>query len=167
MSKFTYYRNIMLSIICIVFGVCIGYVNLTQQNSGFPNKSHLVEKSGYVDWVQSYKYGIRFSYVDDPLNFNYPSKSDGQGVVEKALLGSDGNLVTILYEAEDDHSPIYSEKVYNDFFELMVGDKLVRSYSESERAWKSDNKLMPFIMAFFLLGGPFIWWKSNKEYKNA
>ena len=165
MTKFTYYRNLSLSVICIALGLAIGFVNLNQVNSGFPFKSDLVEKSGLVDWVQAYDYGIRFGFVNDPMNFNYPSKSNGQGVVEESLLKSKDQLVTILFEASDTHSPIYSSKIYYDFFELKVNGLLIRSYEESEQAWKSDNKLTPFIVALFLIGGTYVWRKTKKEYK--
>ncbi|PCK32996.1 hypothetical protein [Pseudoalteromonas piscicida] len=165
MTKFTYYKNLFLSAIGITLGLSIGFVNLNQVNSGFPFKSSLVEKSGFVDWVQAYDYGIRFGFVNDPMNFNYPSKSNGQGAVEQALLKSKGQLVTILFEASDTHSPIYSSKKYYNFFELKVNGQLVRSYEESEQAWKLDNKLTPFIVALFLIGGIYIWRKTKKEYK--
>lgn len=165
MSKFTYFRNLALSVISIVLGLCIGVVQLTQENSGFPYRDNLTEKSGLVDWVQEYKYGIRFAFLDDPLNFNYPSKSDGQGIVKESLVNSKGQVVTILYDSSDTSSPIYSSKVYHDFFELEVGGKVVRSYSQSEKAWKSDNKLTPFIVALFSLGGLYIWRKTRKAYK--
>ncbi|MBB1481450.1 hypothetical protein H5186_18625 [Pseudoalteromonas sp. SG41-2] len=165
MTKFKYYRNLSLSVICIALGLAIGFLNLNQVNNGFPFKSHLVEKSGLVDWVQAYDYGIRFGFVNDPMSFNYPSKSSGQSVVEESLLKSKDQLVTILFEASNTHSPIYSSKIYYDFFELKVNGLLVRSYEESEQAWKSDNKLTPFIVALFLIGGTYIWRKTKKEYK--
>lgn len=151
----------------MVLGLCIGFAHLNQVNSGFPFKDDLIKKSGLVKWVQEHKYGIRFGFVDDPMNFNYPSKSDGQGVVKDSLIKSKGQIVTILYDAADTHSPIYSSKVYHDFFQLTVDDLLVRSYSESEKAWKSDNKLTPVIVALFLIGGLYLWRKTKKEYKVA
>ncbi|MFY8327220.1 hypothetical protein [Pseudoalteromonas sp. ZZD1] len=165
MTKLTYYRNLCLSVISIALGLVIGFVNLNQVNSGLPFKTDLVEKSGFVNWVQAYDYGIRFGFVDDPMNFNYPSKSNGQSIVEESLLNSKDQLVTILYETSDTHSPIYSSKVYYDFFELKVNGLLVRSYEDSEQAWKTDNMLTPFIIALFLIGGIYIWRKTKKEYK--
>ena len=165
MTKFTYYKNLSLSVISIALSLAIGFVNLNQVNSGFPFKSDLVEKSGLVDWVQAHDYGIRFGFVNDPMNFNYPSKSNGQGIVEESLLKSKDQLVTILFEASDTHSPIYSSNIYHNFFELKVNGLLVRSYEESEQAWKSDNKLTPLIVALFLFGGTYIWRKTKKEYK--
>ena len=91
--------------------------------------------------------------------------SNGQGIVEESLLKSKDQLVTILFEASDTHSPIYSSNIYHNFFELKVNGLLVRSYEESEQAWKSDNKLTPFIVALFLIGGTYIWRKTKKEYK--
>ena len=42
---------------------------------------------------------------------------------------------------------------------------MIDYYEESEQAWKSDNKLTPFIVALFLIGGTYIWRKTKKEYK--
>ena len=164
MTKSTYYKNLFVSIISIVLGLTIGFVNLNQVNSGFPFKSDLVEKRGFVEWVEAYDYGIRFGFVNDPMHFNYPSKSNGQDVVETTLLNSKNHIVTILYEATDSHSPIYSSTIYYNFFELSVNGQLVRSYEESEQAWTSDNKLTPLIVALFLIGGVYIWRKTKKDY---
>lgn len=164
MSKITYYRNLLLAAVSMVLGLCIGFFQLTQVNSGFPFKEELREKSGLVSWVQKHKYGIRFGFVNESMNFNYPSKADGQDVVKDSLMNSEGKIVTILYDATDTHSPIYSSKVYHDFFQLSVDGLLVRSYAESEKAWRSDNKLMPIIVALFLLGGIYIWRKTKKQY---
>ena len=167
MSKFTYYRNLILAIVCLFLGVSIGYVQLTQVNGGFPYKEDLAKREGFVDWVQEYEYGIRFAFADDEYNFNYPSKSDGQGIVYDSLLNSKGQRVEVLFEPREGTKPIYTDKEFHDVFDIKVGDNVVRSYAESDKAWKSDNLLMPFILALFLIGGPYIWWKTKKEFKNA
>jgi hypothetical protein len=167
MSKFTYYRNLILAIVCLFLGVSIGHVQLTQVNGGFPYKEELSKREGFVDWVQEYEYGIRFSFVDDKYNFNYPSKSDGQGIVYDSLLNSKGQKVEVLFEPREGTGLIYADKEFHDVFDIKVGGNVVRSYAESEKAWKSDNLLMPFILALFLIGGPYIWWKTKKEFKSA
>ncbi|MFB2734656.1 hypothetical protein [Shewanella mangrovisoli] len=167
MSKFTYYRNLILAAVCLFFGVSIAYVQLTQVNGGFPYKEDLAIREGYVDWIQKYDYGIRFAFVGDKYNFNYPSKSNGQSIVYDSLIDSKGVLVEVLFEPGDRTKPIYTVKEFHDVFEIKVGENVVRSYAESEKAWKSDNLLMPFIVVLFLFGGPYIWWKTKKEFKNA
>lgn len=167
MSKFTYYRNLMLAAACLFFGVSIMYVQLTQVNGGFPYKEDLAIHEGYIDWVQKHDYGIRFAFVNDKYNFNYPSKSNGQGIVYDSLINSKGVQVKVLFEPRDGTKPIYTVKEFHDVFEIMVGENIVRSYAESENDWKSDNLLMPFVVVLFLFGGPYIWWKTKKEFKNA
>lgn len=62
MTKFTYYRNLSLSVICIALGLAIGFVNLNQVNNGFPFKSHLVEKVvlliGFKHTIMEYASGL-------------------------------------------------------------------------------------------------------------
>jgi hypothetical protein len=167
MSKLTYYRNIILSILSIILGVCIGYVQLTQENGGFPYKDDLSKREGFINWVQEYDYGIRFGFVDDPYNFDYPSKSDGQGIVYDSLLNSEGYKVAILFEPRETKKPIYTDKEFHNVFEVEVNDNIIRSYAESEKAWKSDNLLTPFIVVLFIFGGAYVLRKTRKEYKNA
>ena len=162
MSKFTYYRNLILAVVCFVLAICIGYVHLTQENSGFPYREDLVPHQGYVDWVEEYKYGIRFAFEGDKYNFNYPTKSDGQGIVYDSLLNSKGKNIEVLFEANKFTKPIYTVKEFYDVFEIKVNNNIVRSYIESEKAWKSDNLLMPFIVALFLFGGPLFGGKPRK-----
>ena len=167
MSKVIYYRNLILAAVCFVLAICIGYVQLTQENGGFPYKSELVEREGFVDWVESYKYGIRFAFKDDEYNFNYPSKSNGQGIVYDSLISSKGKRVSVLFEEREYTAPIYTTKEFHDVFEIKVNEIIIRSYESSEQAWKSDNLLMPFIVILFLFGGPYILWKTKKEYKKT
>ncbi|MCO6355755.1 hypothetical protein GBO14_13620 [Pseudoalteromonas shioyasakiensis] len=167
MSKFTYYRNLILAAVFVALGISISYVQLTQKNGGFPYKEELVSRHGYIDWVQEYDYGIRFAFVDDNYNFNYPSKSNGQSIVYDSLFNSKGKRVEILFEPRESTKPIYTTKEFHDVFEVKIEQNVIRSYAESEKAWKSDNLLMPFILVLFLIGGPYIWWKTKKEYKNA
>ncbi|MDK9683204.1 hypothetical protein AADY36_19040 [Pseudoalteromonas sp. D15MCD-2] len=167
MSKFTYYRNLILAAVCVALGISISYVQLTQKNGGFPYKEELVSRDGYIDWVQEYDYGIRFAFVDDNYNFNYPSKSNGQSIVYDSLFNSKGKRVEVLFEPSESTKPIYTTKEFHDVFEVKIEQNVIRSYAESEKAWKSDNLLMPFILVLFLIGGPYIWWKTKKEYKNA
>lgn len=117
--------------------------------------------------MQEYDYGIRFAFVDDNYNFNYPSKSNGQSIVYDSLFNSKGKRVEVLFEPRESTKPIYTTKEFHDVFEVKVEQNVIRSYAESEKAWKSDNLLMPFILVLFLIGGPYIWWKTKKEYKNA
>ena len=158
--KLYFYRGLSLS--CILLGIVIGHNALTQENDGFPFKEKLSERSGFIDRIEKYKYGIKFKFSDGDRNFNYPSKSRGQGVVWDALVASKGKEVTILYKSDDSNSPVYSKKRYHDVFEIKVNERMVRSYSESEKSWKSDNKLTPMIVVLFLLGGPCIWWKYGR-----
>ena len=140
MSKFTYYRNLILAAVCVALGISISYVQLTQKNGGFPYKEELVSRDGYIDWVQEYNYGIRFAFVDDNYNFNYPSKSNGQSIVYDSLFNSKGKRVEVLFEPRESTKPIYTNKEFHDVFEVKIEQNVIRSYAESEKAWKSDTK---------------------------
>lgn len=166
-TKIIYYTKLLFSALCIALGVSISYVQLTQENGGLPYRENLSEAVGYIDWVQSYKYGIRFSFIDGQRNFNYPSKSNGLGVVKDSLNASTEKLVTILFDGKNTTSPIYSDREYHDVLEVRVGEKVIRSYDDSAKAWKADNLLFPFIVALFLISGPYIGWNTIRGRKNA
>jgi hypothetical protein len=167
LSTFIYYRNLILSAICIIGGTALAWAHLTQENGGFPYLEQLTETSGQVDWVQSYDYGIRFGLVDSDKNFNYMSKMDGQGIVYDSLVNSGGKTVRILFKNSEPNSPIYTDKKYFSVFEIEVGDRMIRSLAESEDAWRSDNFFAPFLIVFFVFGGVYIGNKTIKERRNA
>ena len=147
-------------------GFVMAYFSLTSVNGGFPYKDSLSEVNGYISWVKEHKYGIRFSFMDNDLNFNYPSKSKGLWTVKNALVNSKGKVVTVLYKTNEGRLPIKPENEYHNVFEITENENVIRSYVEVQKAWKSDNKLMPIIIALFLLGGPYIWWEYGRK-KNA
>ena len=163
-SKSIFYRNLILSGVSIFFGICMGYVYLNQENGGYPQKNLLSEKVGRVDWVYKYKYGIRFGLVDDERNYVYPSKSNGQGIVLDSLMKADSKNLSILFDAKDPKGPIYNDSEYYSVFEIVIDGKPIRMYEESEKAWKGDNNLMPFIALFFFIGGLYLWNKTKKDF---
>ncbi len=75
--------------------------------------------------------------------------------------------MAVLFEAREYTAPIYTTKEFHDVFEIKVNEIIIRSYESSEQAWKSDNLLAPFIVVLFLFGGPYILWKTKKEYKKT
>jgi hypothetical protein len=166
-SNYEYYRNLTVAVTSIVFGTILGWTLLTQENGGFPNVEELLEAAGQVTWVESYDYGIRFGLNESDKNFNYMSKMDGQGLVYESLANSGDKHVKILYRGSDPNSPIYSDKKYFNVFQIESGGFMVRSLSESEKAWRSDNFLSPFLIAMFTLGGIYIGNKTLRARKNA
>ena len=144
----------------------MAYSSLTSVNGGFPYKDRLSEASGYISWVKEHRYGIRFTFIDHNLNFNYPSKSKGLWSVKNALVNSKGKVVTVLYKANEGRLPIKPENEYHNVFEIIENENVIRSYDQAQKAWKSDNKLLPIIIISFLLGGPYIWWQYGRN-KNA
>jgi hypothetical protein len=148
-----------------VLGTALGWTHLTQENGGFPYPDELVEISGQVEWVQSYDYGIRFGFIQTDRNFNYMSKMDGQGLVYDSLINSKDKTVRILFQDSDPNSPIYSDDEYFSVFEIEIDNQMIRSLSESEEAWRSDNFLAPFLITMFLAGGLYVGNKTLKARK--
>ena len=167
MSNFEYYRNLVLSVACLLLGILLGLTHLFQENGGFPHEDELIEMSGYVTWVESYDYGIRFGIDETSLSFDYMSKMDAQGLIYNSLVNSDGQQITILYRDTDPTSPIYSDTVYFNVFQLAIDGEMIRSLSESEKAWRSDNFLAPFLILFFIFGAFYVARKTLRSRKNA
>ena len=167
MTKLSHYSNVILAGISLLLGISIGYVQLTQENGGFPNKDELIMHTGYLDSITEYKYGIRFVLSNDNHHFNYPSKSGSQDKVYQALLNAGDKEIKVLFEANVSRKPTYTSKEYHDVFELHIGDNIIRSYSESEKAWKSDNLLLPLIIFMFLSFPIYVWWKNKQQRLKA
>lgn len=166
MTKFTYYSYLSLSVVSMFFALGIGYVYITQENSGYPLRGALVETQGYVSWVEKYKYGIRFGLTTSELNFVYPSKANGQGVVLEALLNSKGKQARFSYLSSEPKGPLYNDVKYYTVFELFVENIPIRTYEQTEKAWKGDNKLTPFIFVLFFGGSIYIWRKTKRGFQH-
>jgi hypothetical protein len=165
--KLIVYRYYILSGICILFGLAIAYSYLTLEGDNFPLKSELLEHSGYVEWVDKYKYGVKFGLKGSAIDYVYPSKANGKSIVERSLLDSERKIVSILYDNNDPTGPIYNDKLYYSVFEIFIGEKSIRTYEESKKAWIADDKLMPYISLFFIGGGLYVFRKGNKVRANA
>lgn len=165
MTKFTYHRNLSLSVVSMIFAIGLAFSYLIEENGGFPHKSELIELQGYVSWVEERDYGISFGLTTHDFNFDYPSKANGQGVVLDALLNSEGKLVRFSYLPRDPSGPIYNDVKYYKVLELFVDEVPIRTYEETEDAWKADNQLMPFIFILFFGGSIYVWRKTKQEFK--
>lgn len=143
-------------------GVAFLYAYFSDPTGGLPKYEELTEIEGEIDWVTSHRYGIRFGLKDNPQKLNYPSKMNALGLVRESLTTASGNKLVVLTDLNDPHSPIYSDNVYYDVFEISVADRIVRSYEESANEWLSDQRLSPYLGAFFVVSGFIILWQERK-----
>lgn len=167
MNRAKYYFQLLVALFSILVGLKILHVYFSDPAAGLPSYEDLTLIEGEVDWIKREKYGIKFGFLDNELNFNYPSKANGMGIIGDHLSNSYGKNVKILAELEDSFSPMGSNEKYHYVFEVIVGNQIVRSYEESSRAWLGDNKLIPYIGFGFLLGGIYIAVQAHRKRKYA
>ncbi len=46
-------------------------------------------------------------------------------------------------------SPWFSEETYYDVWQIRVGDRVARSFEESQEGWESDEALRPWLAGVF------------------
>jgi hypothetical protein len=119
------------------------------QEAGLPETNKLKAVSGTVTWVATYKYGVKFKLSTQPAVFDYPSKSRGNGAVISALTNAGAQTIHILYNPTP-RQPLFSEEEHFDVWEVQVGNVIVRSVSDSQVGWRSDNAIAPWLFTAFL-----------------
>ena len=117
------------------------------ESSGIPDTSKLLTAQGAVSNVSRYKYGVTFNLSGESRNFEYPSKAKGMEFVYDSLVGAGEQKVEVLYALE--HDPSDSVETYVNVWEISIGDRRIRSLSQSIEGWKSDNALRPWIGTCF------------------
>jgi hypothetical protein len=167
MNRTKYYFHLFVALFSILIGPKILHTYFTNPSAGLPLYEKLTLVEGKVDWIKREKYGVKFGFQDNKINFNYPSKAKGMWKVEESLNNSFGANVKILAELDDSFSPMGSNEKYHDVFEVIVGEQVVRSYEDSSQGWLGDNKLMPYIGFGLLFGGVYIAVQAHRKRKYA
>ena len=124
--------------------------------SGIPARDSLLSASGTVEWVQEYRYGIRFALKDVPRRFVYLSKGNAMGTVAAALASNGKHAVTVVYDPKRSGGPLGSSEKYFDVYEISAGGKTVRSHEQVASAWRSDERVGLYLGFAFLLSSVFL-----------
>ena len=153
----------LISLVAIIFGVFF-LVNYYADPSGsLPSHEDLSRIEGKIAWVQNHRYGVRFGLLNDERKFNYPSKAREVGRVRSSLKSASGKWMSIFVDLSKSNSPLNDDRVYFTVYEIRIDDSVVRSYAEVSEAWMSDQRLVPYLGIFFILGGSYIFWLLRKR----
>lgn len=131
--------------------------------SGIPPRLKLLAAAGPVSWVHNGKYGIKFGLVGVSKSFEYSSKSNAMGVVAGALEHSGRAVVTVLYDPEQPTGPVYSSDVYYGVFEISIDGRVVQSHEQIARAWRSDQRIAPWLAVGCALAGMYLSWAAVRR----
>ena len=131
----------LLSLLVTLFVVIMA---VRGDRQGLPDREHLREIRGVASLVRANKYSVIFRLVPWKPQFDYPSKAKNLTDVVAAL--RQGGDATILVDgstfADDDaqRTTVYA---------LTVKGEVVRSFDDVERAWRADNRIFYWLIAFF------------------
>ena len=153
MKRIQYYGHLVLTLISVFTGPIILFVYFNDPGAGLPEYEALTLVQGKIAWVQTAKYGVKFGMKNNQLNFSYPLKAKGMHRVKQALSNAGLEEIQVRARLTDSFSPMYSDKSYHTEFEVIVGDRVIRSYAQVSQAVLADNKLIAYIGFIFLFGG--------------
>jgi hypothetical protein len=115
-----------------------------------PDKQSLASAAGTLTSITKHKYGIKFELSGHETVFDYPSKHRGYDVVLSALEAAGKDKVSVLYKPSP-RSPWFSDERYYDVWQVQVGNRLARSFEESQAGWKSDEAIRPWLAGAFAI----------------
>ena len=133
---------------------------------GILERRDLQTTSGTVTGVATHKYDVKFRLSKQTGVLDYPSKSKGNGAVASALSNAGTQTVYALYNPKP-RRPLYSEEDHFDVWEVRVGDHVVRSFTDSQAGWRSDNAVAPWLFVAFLSGSIYFAWFAWKARPKA
>ena len=113
--------------------------------SGIPDRSELLTASGKVTRVASHRHGVKFVLSGVNKTFEYPR---ADGVVLSSLRSASDNQVNVLYFPHS-RKPLSSEVELFDVWEVSVGNRTIRTLSESIEGWKSNEAIRPWLAGCF------------------
>ena len=113
-------------------------------NYALPERADLRELSGTVNLIRVNRYDIEFHLAPYANVFEYPAKARKFREVAAAL--RKGGPATILV---DGRTFANSSPLNTTIYALSVDGAEVRSYDDVVRAWRADNKVFYWLIAFF------------------
>ena len=155
MSKYHFYKHIIVAAFSVIVGLIILYTYFLTSNTSLPKYEDLGKVVGELEWFEDSKYQCKFKLASNSLTLQYLSKAGQKSSVVNALKESKGKIVTAYYENIPYENVISKNRLYT-VLEISIENNLIRGYQQTSSAWQSDNKLMPFMGLAFLFGGIYI-----------
>ena len=135
----------------VFFSVGVFFLVYFETGTGVPRYEALQRAEGQLSWVRQHKYGVRFGFLGERREFDYPSKAKAVGLVFDTLSPARAQNVVIMYDSTP-RRPAFSEPYFN-VWEISVGGKRVRTFEQVVSSWESDNQIFPWVGGFMLLVG--------------
>jgi hypothetical protein len=106
-----------------------------------------------VTWWDAGRYSVRFRLTGSERGFSYRSKCGSEQVVEREISGAGVAPVRVLFQRTDREPRFWRDRVYDSVYEVEVGGRIVRSWSQVDQAIRADDRLAPWLALVFLLPG--------------
>jgi hypothetical protein len=127
-------------------------------------EADLLQASGQLNWVKTYRYGLRFALQGPPQVFDFHRNSGSSEKVKKALETAGEKLVLVRY-SKDTHGPVYSDDEYHDVWTLQIGSQVIRSYPEVLAAETDNAQKVVWLGWAFVCGGIYFAYVARKSYR--
>lgn len=111
---------------------------------GLPERQALRELRGVANFQYANKYSVIFKLEPWKARFDYPAKARNLNAVVAALKEG-GNAVILV----DRRRFVNDESQRTTVYSLTSNGKIIRSFEDVERAWKADNRILFWLIAFF------------------
>ncbi len=122
-------------------------------DEGAPPRESLEEARGIVTWWKSDTYSVRFELSRLDRGLSYTSKFGAHRRVRREISQAGERPVRVLFQRTNRKAPFWGDRSYDSVYEIEVGDRVVRKWSEVDQSIRSDNSLTPWIGAAFALIG--------------
>lgn len=120
--------------------------------AGVPSEAALARAYGRIAHVSAERYGVKFRLQGRAEIFDYPSSAGGSDHVEAALLAAGNRGLALLFDPVP-RRPWFGSGPYYDVWQLAVDGKTIRSVAESKQGWRANNRVTPWLCAWFFLSG--------------
>jgi hypothetical protein len=121
-------------------------------NEGAPPRSSLEETRGVVTWLDSSRNGLHFALSGSDRRLWYASKFGALGRVGEEISHAGNSPMRVLFERKS-YEPLLSRGSHHSVYEIEVGARVIRSWSEVDEAIRSDNAVAPWLAGAFALCG--------------
>ena len=120
------------------------YLAAQGANYALPDRAHLRELQGTVRLIRVNRYDIEFRLDPAKNVFEYPAKARKFREVAAAL--RQGGLATVLVDGRTFTDGAQSNTT---IYALKIDGTEVRSFDDVARAWRADNQVFYWLIAFF------------------
>jgi hypothetical protein len=136
------------------------------RSEGAPPRRSLEEARGVVTWWDSGRYSVRFELSGLDRGLSYASKFGALRRVGREIARAGQSPIRVLFQRTDREPPFWLDRSYDSVYEIEVGTRVIREWSEVDEAIRFDNSLTPWLAGAFLLSGAYLahqWLKARDE----